>query len=575
MNYLKKTAIYFVFSAFCGFLLLSNAPKTFAQNGTANIDSYTQELEKQLMLEIPAVTENPSHTIIFKDPSGKGVSIIIDGQNYGEIKSPYNLPTLGIGKHTLEFSFKDNEEISQKLEKDIVIIPRPPKVNTPEVVNNRVKLTGSGVAGGVIEMFISGGLANYRKEAEIDINGDWNLQLEEELSSEKYTVVAIARKNGFASKYSEPISFEIKNQQSDDGNQTAITENIAEDVNLEKMGVEDIINYIINNQKLLIATGIVLVIGIVLGIFIKFVFSDNSGKKVEKLLKNSLNIKGIKPTSVKKNEKNEEEVCFSTDDLESIKDKLENGLKDKKNKVEELKTEEKTVTSELENESKEEEKKEKKSESEDKVQAISEKVAEVEKDKPEEEKEPEKEISSDDDEKKSEEKKEEVNNDETDSKEAHNEEEETDKVETVENTKEQRGKIADDGIVIAKKSEEIEPEVKSKEKEIESLELEKNKKEKKGFMSKISSIFKREKKSMKSKLDNVTVVDEKEEKAVAKEEIQEAEDIQEIEEANNDEKEKPVTSSVKKMKKKEVDTDLLDNFLNNLAEEKPKKTKKK
>ena len=309
-------------------LLLSSPMMISAQTGTNNVDSYSQELETQLMLEMPPVTENPSHAIIFKDPSGKGVSIVIDGKDYGTITSPYSLPTLGIGKHTIELSFKDEEEVSQKVLKDIVIIPRPPRIDTPKIIGNKVNLAGTGVAGGSIEVFISGGLSNYRKEAEIDINGMWELAITEDLLDEKYTVIAITRKNGFASKYSEPVNFEI----SINGGQTE-AENPVVSVaatDIENMSIEELIDYIINSQKLLITSGVLLLIGILLGVLLKFLFTDNSTRKVESLLKNSLGLGNKSPqvnTEKVLPKKKEEEVCFPIDEVKSIKDKLEHGLR--------------------------------------------------------------------------------------------------------------------------------------------------------------------------------------------------------------------------------------------------------
>ncbi len=343
-------------------MLSGGASPIVAQSGTSNVDSYSAELEEQLMLEIPPVTENPSHAIVFTDPSGDGVSLIIDGQDRGEIESPYNLPTLGIGKHTLEFKFKDKEEVSQTLIKDIVIVPRQPRINTPSVINSKVSIDGTGVAGGVVEIFLSGGLVNYRKEAQIDINGDWTLSMEEELAPEKYTIVAIARKNGFASRYSEPVNFEIRSSQGSeeiDDDQVLLVEH-----DLESMSLGEIVDFIVQSRPLLISSAAMILIGVLLGVLLKIFFTDNSSKKVENLLRSSISAVGvnvpgkdnkkehIKSSGKKKRskEKKEDEICFAPEEVQSIKEKLENGLKEIQEGEDEFKEEKEKKSEEIEDE---------------------------------------------------------------------------------------------------------------------------------------------------------------------------------------------------------------------------------
>ncbi len=248
--------------------------------------TYTEQLKEQLMLVIPEVTENPSHTITFKDPGGGGVTLEIDGQGEKTIESPYELPTLGIGEHTLIFKFLDEQEVKQTLEEEIVIIPRPPELNTPEILKSKLNLNGEGVAGGKIELFLSDGDIEIREEVEINNTGDWEYSTLEELNSGDYTVIAIARKNGYASKYSEPKMFTIT------GEVRGIEDHIANikkntTVKLEDINPEEIPYILESNPTLAAALGLPLLIGILLGILVKAILGGGGSKKVEDLLKSN------------------------------------------------------------------------------------------------------------------------------------------------------------------------------------------------------------------------------------------------------------------------------------------------
>lgn len=170
----------------------------------------TKKLQDTLGLTVPLETDNPNHILTFKDPSGKGVKMEINGQGFKTIKSPYTLPSLGIGSHILTFKFTDKEETSQSLEKDLVVIPRPPIVNAPSKVSkSEITIGGTALAGSIVDLFISGDTLNFKGSAQVGTDGSWSHTFKEGFKYSVYTIIARTKKNGFSSNLSEPVVFEL------------------------------------------------------------------------------------------------------------------------------------------------------------------------------------------------------------------------------------------------------------------------------------------------------------------------------------------------------------------------------
>ncbi len=166
-------------------------------------------IEQQLLLNLPEISDNPNHIITFKDPSGTGVSLEIDGQGFREISSPYTLPSLGLGKHILTFKFSDEQETEQILEKSLTIIPRPPLLNPPTISENEIIISGTAIASSKIDLFLTRDIYHEKALTETNQDGKWEYTFKENVTEGTYAVIATTRRNGFASDYSEPIVFTV------------------------------------------------------------------------------------------------------------------------------------------------------------------------------------------------------------------------------------------------------------------------------------------------------------------------------------------------------------------------------
>jgi hypothetical protein len=171
-----------------------------------------EDFLQQLLLDIPETTDNPSHIITFIDPSdtNSGIELEIDEKGFDQISSPYTLPALSIGQHELRFRFIDKYGSTQILEKEIIVIPRPPIMNSPLFEVGALKLSGTGLSDSDLVLILSSGKNIAVEETAIDTQGNWEISIsEEELKEGVYTFSAFTRKNGYASNLSESLTFEV------------------------------------------------------------------------------------------------------------------------------------------------------------------------------------------------------------------------------------------------------------------------------------------------------------------------------------------------------------------------------
>ncbi len=309
------------------------------------LQTLTQErendLEQQLLLDLPETTDNPNHVITFKDPSGKGVQLSIDGSDFETIKSPYILPSLGIGKHQLLFQFYDKEETLQSLEKILYVLPRPPVINPPIVEKKDIKISGTSLPDSEVTVLLSNSSKLQQYKAMTDKNGIWSLTIQKNLQPDKYMLIAFTKKRGYNSAVSEPIFFVVqeKEKKKDDA---AVSQPKTEPQDWKKRYLKlaiDTYKKVRNDKVLLILVGLDTILSLLIGLFIHKILTRKTIKKAKTLVEDSitkeekeLTIKeqleqaGLKIDKTKKEDKTKSET--ETSKVKSSKTK-----KDKKNKV--------------------------------------------------------------------------------------------------------------------------------------------------------------------------------------------------------------------------------------------------
>jgi hypothetical protein len=85
-----------------------------------------RQLTKELSLNLPDQTDDPSYPVTYVDPSKQGVDITVDDKTIARAANPFLLPNLAMGEHKLIFRFKNKDSIVRILTKKIIIIPKAP-----------------------------------------------------------------------------------------------------------------------------------------------------------------------------------------------------------------------------------------------------------------------------------------------------------------------------------------------------------------------------------------------------------------------------------------------------------------
>jgi hypothetical protein len=296
-----------------------------------------ESIENELTLSIPEYTDNPSHIITFVDPSEdkEGVEIDIDESGYKEISTPYTLPSLSIGLHTLKFRFIDSLGATKILEYELVVLPRPPIVKAPTFSNNIFNVSGTGLANSEILITISVNASNYTKIVDIDSDGDWSADINlDTVPNGIYTVFAYTRKDGYASNPSEPAVLAY----GEDGATTISSyQDSNEDIifSFSNINIEDIPNIFLSNPDLIIYSIGLLLIGILFTVILSSLFKKNKEDSInksfsQKFKKKESNEKTLKELFSQEGDKNDSKKNIKKKKVEKVMNKKD-FLKDFKN----------------------------------------------------------------------------------------------------------------------------------------------------------------------------------------------------------------------------------------------------
>ncbi len=171
-----------------------------------------QELRDELKLQLPREIDNPNYPVTFVPPTEEStVELQIDGGGFEEIESPFLLPSLSIGMHSLNFRFEDEDDVTQNFEEKIIIIPREPKLEEGHKAEFRsddiLTFTGTALPNSSVVVVVGSNLVT--KEVVADGEGKWTAEVEVELETGEHSVIFMSKKFGYASGFSEPFTFSV------------------------------------------------------------------------------------------------------------------------------------------------------------------------------------------------------------------------------------------------------------------------------------------------------------------------------------------------------------------------------
>ncbi len=287
-----------------------------------------EDFLQQLLLDIPETTDNPSHIITFVDPSddNSGIELGIDEGDFEQISSPYTLPALSIGQHELTFKFVDKYGSPQILKKELIVIPRPPIMNSPLFEEGILKLSGTGLSNSDLVLILSSGKNISVEETIIDTEGNWEIAINrDELNEGVYTFSAFTRRNGYASNLSESLTFEV----GESVNNTSINNEKEIYFSFKDLSWEDIGSIITKNTDLGLLVGGAFILGFIICLLIT------------SLIKGSIDNKTIKNF-----EKKMQQTKKDNKEL-TLKEKLSQGVENKEEKKVDNKGKKKSKTDKI------------------------------------------------------------------------------------------------------------------------------------------------------------------------------------------------------------------------------------
>jgi hypothetical protein len=300
-------------------------------------------IESQLLLNVPEISDNPNHIITFQDPSGKGVFLEIDAQGFNQISSPYTLPSLGLGKHILTFKFTDNQDTEQIVEKTFTVIPRAPVINPPKISENQVTVTGTAIPSSKVNIFLSKDTFNKQVLTDVDEAGNWEYIFDEEIEQGTYTLVALTRRNGYASYFSEPIVFTVDNE-SFSGNIKDAPIGIAFSFkDIDFSNPSSILDIFKKNTDLIIVFASLFFFGLILGFVIIYFAGKVSQKKSKRVLQELLKQRVDVGISLKDRFEKSKEEPKKEEEEKKVEKKEKEKVEEKEEKKEEVEDEDDAV----------------------------------------------------------------------------------------------------------------------------------------------------------------------------------------------------------------------------------------
>lgn len=285
-----------------------------------------EKLVADLKLVVPEITSEPSPVLTFTPIKGDVIELQINGKGFNEIKSPYQMTGLSIGKYVLDFRYIDASDITQTFTKNLIIVPREARMQNQKLLfkeGDEVIINGTALPFSYLEMWVISGSEILFKTSEVDKEGNWSINLSEGLACGDYKIITMVRKDGLSSATSTALNVSY----CVDG-KAPIIEN-SEDVQDTTLSERwsNLVKYVRENDNSIILIVGSLVAGLVLGI----IYSIVSIKRVKTKLKQMIGEKLDVSTSGKSMDKIMSDVFTSNVGVETVK-KNKKGKKEKMNK---------------------------------------------------------------------------------------------------------------------------------------------------------------------------------------------------------------------------------------------------
>ncbi len=154
------------------------------------------EVRKELQLVLPEYIDDPNYKVVFKNPSKSPVEITVDGKTYKDVKSPFKLPGLSVGKHRIIFKFTNKQGVLRVLPLDIVVVPRGVRfakgLKTLVYQPEPLVVSGTGTPRSEVLLIING---LEHKLLKVAIDGKWTYTVPNPKLG-TYTFLAFALKDG-------------------------------------------------------------------------------------------------------------------------------------------------------------------------------------------------------------------------------------------------------------------------------------------------------------------------------------------------------------------------------------------
>ena len=146
---------------------------------TTNLSSVmSEQYKKELNLTLPEVIDDPALSITFVNPSDDKkhpIEITIDKKTYKKVKSPFKLPNLSLGTHTITFKYTNKDGIPRTLTLNITVVPKAPVIDKKNVKlffrPDPIEIHGQAIAFSKVMVIVNGQDVQY---LDVDADGKWN-----------------------------------------------------------------------------------------------------------------------------------------------------------------------------------------------------------------------------------------------------------------------------------------------------------------------------------------------------------------------------------------------------------------